>query len=128
MSEIAVVIIAVVVIISAGFLIPVLIEFRKTMKRLNEFLDTTGKELPPAIDELKQTLESLKTISEDIQSVTGGVREIADVLTDTADNLRSVSSVISRVGNETNAVIAGLKTGVKTAIGVFVKNLLHKGG
>ncbi|NOY40025.1 MAG: DUF948 domain-containing protein [Nitrospirae bacterium] len=128
MNEIAVVIIAVVVIVSAGFLIPVLIEFRKTMKRLNEFLDTTGKELPPAIDELKQTLENLRSISGDIQSVTGGVREISDVLTDTANNLRSVSNVISRVGNETNAVIAGLKTGVKTALGVFVKNLLRKGG
>ena len=128
MSEIADVIIAVVVIISAGFLIPVLMEFRRTMKRLNEFLDVTGKELPPAINELKQTLENLKNIAGDVQSVTGGVRELTDVLTDTADNLRSVSSVISRVGTETNAVIAGLKTGVKTAVGVFLKNLLRKGG
>ncbi len=128
MSEIAVVIIAVVVIISAGFLIPVLIEFRKTMKGLNEFLDTTGKELPPAIDELKQTLENLKSISGDIQSVTGGVRDITDVLADTANNVRSISTVISRVGTETNAAIAGLKSGVKTAVVVFFKNLLRKGG
>jgi uncharacterized protein YoxC len=128
MSEIAVVIIALVVIISAGFLIPVLIEFRKTMKRLNEFLYTTGKELPPAIDELKQTLENLKKIAGDLQSVTGGIREISNVLTDTASNVRSVSGIISRVGTETNAVMAGLKTGVKTAIGVFLKNLLRKGG
>lgn len=128
MSEIAVIIIAVVVIISAGFLIPVLVEFRRTMKRLNEFLDATGKELPPAIDELKQTLENLKNISGDLQSVTGGIRDITDVLTDTANNVRSVSGIISRVGTETNAVIAGLKIGVKTAIGVFLKNLLRKGG
>ncbi|HEC97960.1 MAG TPA: DUF948 domain-containing protein [Nitrospirae bacterium] len=128
MGEIAVVIIAVVVIISAGFLIPVLIEFRKTMKRLNEFLYTTGKELPPAIDELKQTLENLRKIAGDLQSVTGGIREISNVLTDTARNVRSVSGIISRVGTETNAVMAGLKTGVKTAIGVFLKNLLRKGG
>ncbi len=128
MSEIADVIIAVVVIISAGFLIPVLIEFRRTMKRLNEFLDATGKELPPAIDELKQTLENLKNIAGDVQSVTGGIRDLTDVLADTADNLRSVSRVISRVGTETNAVIAGLKTGAKTAVGVFLKNLLRKGG
>ncbi len=128
MSEIAVIIIAVVVIISAGFLIPVLVEFRRTMKRLNEFLDATGKELPPAIDELKQTLGNLKNIAGDVQSVTGGIRDITDVLTDTANNVRSVSSVISRVGTETNAVIAGLKTGLKTAFGVFLKNLLRKGG
>jgi len=128
MNEIAGVIIALAAVVSAAFLIPVLVEFRKTMKRLDRFLDTTERELPPAIDELKQTLENLRNISGDIQSVTGGIREITDALTDTADNVRSVSSVISRVGTETNAAIAGLKSGVKTAIVVFFKNLLRKGG
>ncbi|NOZ24861.1 MAG: DUF948 domain-containing protein [Nitrospirae bacterium] len=128
MSDIAFVTIAAAAVIALGFLIPALVELRKTMKRLNEFLDTAEKELPPAIDELKQTLENLRNITGDIQSVTGGVREIANALSDTADNVRSISGMLGRVGTETNAAIAGLKTGVKTAVAVFAKNLVRKGG
>ncbi|HEB74884.1 MAG TPA: DUF948 domain-containing protein [Nitrospirae bacterium] len=128
MNDVAFVIIAVGVVAALGFLIPAFIELRKTMKRLNAFLDTAEREIPPTIEELKQTLENMKKITGDVQSVTGGIREITGALTDTADNVRSISRALSRVGTETNAAIAGLKTGVKTAVAVFFKNLVRKGG
>lgn len=124
MNEIAILIIAVAVLISAGFLVSALIEFRKTTRRLNEFLDAAEKDLPPTINELRYTLENLKLITGNIRSVTDGVRELSETLTDTAKNIRSISKIVGTVGTETNATIAGIKAGIKTAFGVLVKNIV----
>ncbi len=126
--ETAALVITLIILVSAGFLISLLIELRKTVRKHNDFISTIEKDVPPVIDELKQTLENLKNVTDDIQSVTGGIRELSGALTDTADNVRQVSRLITTIGTETNATIAGIKTGIRTAFGVFIKNFFHKGG
>lgn len=120
MIEIAVIILAVAVLAASVFLISVLVELKKTTRRLNGFIDSLDRDLLPAVTELRYALE-------DIRTTTKRARDLSEALHDVADNVRSVSDVVSGVRRETNATLAGLKAGLKTGLGVFLKNLIGAG-
>ncbi len=128
MNDIAFIIIAIAAVLLVAFLIPALIELRKTLKRVQTFMDTTEKDISTTMVELRATLENLKSITEDVETVTNNVRGITSSLEETVHILEGVKRFLNTVQVETNATIAGLKEGIKTAAAVFVKNIVSKGG
>lgn len=128
MNEIILLTILAVILITSAFLILVLIELRRTSKRLNDFLEVTEKDFAPAVAEFKPTIENLKFITGDVRSVTDRVRGMSESLSSTSENIRSISRTISGMENEASATIAGLKAGLKTSLMVFIKNISRKGG
>ncbi len=109
-------------------LIPVVLQLKKTIRGVDEFLKKTEDQLDPVLAELQDVLAELKTTTNNINTVTSNARELSQSVLDLSYKINSISTVISDLQKETNATVAGLKAGVKTAVGVFVKNLTRKGG
>ncbi len=109
-------------------LIPVVLQLKKTVKGIDEFLKNTENQLDPVLKELQEVLSELKTTTNNINTVTSNARELSQSVLDLSYKINNITSVITDLQRETNATVAGLKAGVKTAVGVFVKNLTKKGG
>jgi uncharacterized protein YoxC len=122
--SLAAVLVAITLVVLAAFLIPAIIEIRKTAASLREFITCTDNELKPVLHELRQTLTELKIITEAVSSKTEDVKIFMDALGDTGRNLRTINHVVGSVAGvlaSSSAWVVGAK-----ATGKFILERLSK--
>jgi uncharacterized protein YoxC len=121
--------IAIAVVVTAGFIISLIIEMKRTTSSLREFLKTTEESIKPVLEELQQTLKSIRNVSDDINIVTVDIKTFSGSVRDVGQNIKHVSNLIEDVSKSTTVKASGLKAGIRAALGVLLNNLiLRKGG
>ena len=129
MNNIWLLLIAIAVVVSSGFIISLIIDLKKTVRLLNELLKTTEESIKPTLEELQQTLKSLRNVSNDINAVTTDVKTLSGSVRDVGLNIKHVSNLIEEVTSSTLIKASGLKAGIKTGLMFLLSNLfLKKGG
>ena len=93
----AAVVIAITLVVIAAFLIPAVIEIRKTAIALREFTVNAENELKPVLHELHKTLAELKSFAEMTTARGDDVMSFMEALGDTGRNLRIINSVVGTV-------------------------------
>lgn len=93
----AVVVIAVTLVVLAGFIIPVFIEVRKTAAALREFITRTETELRPVLKELHEALTDIRLLTGETAGQVEDVKLFMEAVGDTGRNLRTINSVIGAV-------------------------------
>lgn len=111
-----------------GFLIPLLIELRKTARSIRKFLKRTEESIEPTLEELQQTLKSLRSVSDELNDVTDDIKTFSGAVRDIGQNIRHVGNLIDDVTSSTIIKASGLRVGIRTALEVLLNNLLKKGG
>jgi uncharacterized protein YoxC len=116
--------------VAAGtlFLIPVLLELRRTVRTLNSVLKITEESLAPTLRELRSTLANLDRITNDINSVTDDVRTFSGSLRQVGKDLHELREVVGLLGGGVGAKVAGLRAGIGTGFRYLAHNLLKRGG
>ena len=117
---------ALAVVVLVGFLIPALLEFRKTVVRLREFLERTEANLDPALRELRETMADLRVLADATASKADEVKTIMTALGDTGKNVHEINDVIGSVFKVFNKP-AAYWTGAKAA-GKFILDRMRKKG
>ncbi|OGW39532.1 MAG: hypothetical protein A2Y97_00665 [Nitrospirae bacterium RBG_13_39_12] len=128
MNQIWVGLIAIAVTVTAGFIILLIIELKKTVHSLRDFIVTTEETIKPTMEEIQQTLKSIRSVSDDVNSITSNIKELSGTVRDVGQNISVVSNLIGDITSSTKATASGLKVGIKTALGVLLKNLFTKKG
>jgi uncharacterized protein YoxC len=128
MNQIWVGLIALAVVVLAGFIISLIIELKKTAYSLREFLTTTEKSIKPTLEELQVTLKSMRNISDDINDVTADIKTFSGSVRDVGKNINNLSNLIEDVASSATVKASGLKVGISTALGVLLNNLFSKKG
>jgi len=128
MNQIWLGLIAIAVVIMAGFVILLMIELKKMISSFREFLRTTQETITPTLEELQQTLKSIRSISNGINDVTDDVKTFSGSIRDIGQNIGRVSKLIEDVTSSTIIKASGLKVGIRTAIDVLLNNLFSKKG
>lgn len=126
MNEVVLITVLLALLILTGFLIAVLVEFRKITKKLDNFLDTTEKDIVPSIVEFRGTFENLKFITRDILHITKNMKRLSEALSVTAENISSFAMKISSMDKEVDTAISTLKEGITTASEAFIGNINQK--
>ena len=127
-SSALVTVLAIAVIAGILFMIPVLLELRRTVRTLNSILKTTEESLAPTLRELRSTLANLDRITSDINSVTDDVRMFSGSLRQVGKDLHEMREVVGLLGGGIGAKVAGLRAGIGTGFRYLAHNLLKKGG
>ncbi len=91
MNEILVGILVLVVVITAAYLVSLIIELKKTLRSVDTLLKTTEQTLKPTLEELQQTLRNLNNISDNINEVTTDVKTLSG-------SVKNVGLTIQQVG------------------------------
>ncbi len=77
-------------------LIPVVFQFRNSVKKINDTLDTVNKDLPELIENLKQISKALNTTTEKIEKAINDIADLERIFVrEIKVPLQTVGSVIS---------------------------------
>jgi uncharacterized protein YoxC len=128
MNQLWLTLIGVSVTVTAGFVIWLIIEIKKTLGSLNNFLKTSEESLKPTLEELQQTLKSLRSVSDDLNDVTSDVKTLSGSIRDVGLNIKSVTDMVEDVTSSGYVKVSGIKAGIKTGIMVLLSNLFSKKG
>lgn len=127
MLNIAAVIVAVAMIVLVVFLVPLIMELRRTATAVREFVEGMEAELKPTIAEMNRTLA-------DLQILTGGAAEkVEDVkcfmsaVGETGRGLRTISTVVGGAAGALTKSSLWL-TGAKVAGSYMMDKLIKKRG
>lgn len=109
-----------------GFLIVLILELKKTCRSIRNTIDN---DLTPTLLEVQETLKTIRNISDNVTDITSDVKALTGNVKDVGQNVKHVSDLVGNVTSATSVTVAGLKAGIKTAIGVILNNIFtRKGG
>jgi uncharacterized protein YoxC len=121
-------IIAIAVAVTAGYVISLIIELKKTLQSVNNLIKTTEESLKPTIEEVQQTLRSTRGITDNLNDVTSDIKTLSSSVRDVGDTVRQVSSAVGGFSSLARIQASGIKAGVKTGVMYLLHNLLSKKG
>lgn len=123
--ELAVLLIAIAVVVLTAFIIPVLIEAKKTVVTLRDFTDNLGNQLKPTLQELQGTLTEAKGLVAEVTARTEEVKILTTALGETGHNLRVINNALGSAA----AVVASTAAwgaGIKAAMSLVLDRLSKK--
>jgi uncharacterized protein YoxC len=128
MKETFVIVLLIVAAIALGALTVVLMELRKTVRRMNDFLEKAEGVVIPAAEEIQQTMRHVKDITGEVSGMTKDVRQVTSAVGKVGGEIEELAGLIDTTVVKARANIGGIKAGFQTAVSVLIKNMLRKGG
>ena len=121
------------ILVATVFFILVLVELRKTMKALKEFLQMTENTLKPTLEEFQEYLkvtkhvtENVNTIAEDVKVFSGSVKEIGENVRGASRGMKFIGDLVEEQGSIAAMKVSGLRAGIRAASQIVFENLLRK--
>jgi uncharacterized protein YoxC len=123
--EISVAVVALAFVVIAWFLVPTILEVRRTCVALRETLERTSAELQPTFRDLQQAAADLRVVTD---SVAGRVEDVEVFIAAVGDAGRNIRTINTIVGSVTS--LAGKSsvwmTGAKVATSYLMERLLKR--
>jgi uncharacterized protein YoxC len=124
MDTILLAVIAVCLLVQVFFLVPMLVELRKTLIHLSKYMDDG---LKPALEELQSAMKSLRGISDDVGGITSDVREFSRSVVEIGHTVSAINGLLETVGSSVSVRAVSLRAGIRAAVEYLAKNLIRKG-
>jgi uncharacterized protein YoxC len=128
MTQVLLALIVIILAVTAGFIVWLIIEFRRTLYSLNVLLKDTNESIKPTLEELQQTLRSIRNVSDDLNDVTSDIKTLSGSVRDVGMNIKTVSNVIEQVTSLTAIRASGLRAGIRAGLEVLINNLFSRIG
>ncbi len=122
------IILTVAVAVGIGFLVPVLIELRRSAKKLTTVLTIAEQSLDPLLRDLDATVQKLDRVTNDIGAVTDDVRAFSASMRRVGRNVGELSGLVSVASFGFGTVLPALKVGIGAGLTFLVRNLFRKRG
>jgi uncharacterized protein YoxC len=126
--EIAAILVAIAFAVLVGFLVPMLVQIRKTVAESEQLLAKMNHDLPPLIDELRTMSHKVNDLAEQAR---GGVEHATVLLHAVGEVGESVQQVHNAVRGSSGTMlsnVASVVAGVKAATQVMKKRFQEEGG
>ena len=126
--EIAVILVAVAFAVLVGFLVPVMIQVRKTVAESEQLLAKMNHDLPPLIGELQAMSHNMTELTEQAR---GGVEHAAALLHavgEVGESVQHVHDVVKGSSGSMLTNVASVVAGLKAATHVMKERFREEGG
>lgn len=126
--DIAAILVAVAFVVLVGYLVPVLIQVRRTVAESEQLLSKLNVEVPLLVTELRSMSHNVNDLAEQAR---GGVEHAAVLLHavgEVGESVQQVHNVVRGSGGSMLANVASMVAGFKAATQVVRDRLKHEGG
>jgi uncharacterized protein YoxC len=126
--EIAVILVAVAFAVLVGYLVPVMIQVRKTVAESEQLLAKMNHDLPPLIGELRAMSHNMNELTEQAR---GGVEHAAALLHavgEVGESVQHVHDVVKGSSGSMLTNVASVVAGLKAATHVMKERFREEGG
>jgi hypothetical protein len=113
--------------VGIGFLVPVLIELRRSAKRLTSVLTIAEQSLEPLLRDVRATVQKLDRVTGEIEAVTGDVRVVSSSIRRVGGSVMELSGLVSVASLGLGARLVALVVGVAVGLRYLTRHLLRKG-
>ena len=126
--EMAAILVAVAFSVLVGYLVPMLIQVRKTVAESEQLLTKMNQDLPPLIGELRAVSHNLNDLTEQAR---GGVEHAAALLHavgEVGESVQHVHDVVKGTSGSMLTNVASVVAGLKAATHVMRERFREEGG
>ncbi len=116
MIELAAVIIAVALVVLVGFVVPTVIQVRKTATQAEQLLSQVNAELPGILHEIKQTNENLRAMSAQAREGVDRASVLMNAIGDVGETVNQVHGMIRGQSASLAKNVFKLLTGVRAVV------------
>ncbi|OGW33363.1 MAG: hypothetical protein A2X59_05390 [Nitrospirae bacterium GWC2_42_7] len=108
----------------AVFLVPLLIEAKRTIISLRR---TVEDRLNPALEEMQSSLKSIHNISDNVNDITEDIRRFSGSVSEVGQTIHSISGLAGNMSSSMSIKALSLRTGIIAGIKFLLTNLMNKG-
>ena len=116
MIELAAVIIAVALVVLVGFIVPTVIQVRKTATQAEQLLSQVNAQLPGILHEIKQTNENLRAMSAQAREGVDRASVLMNAIGDVGETVNQVHGMIRGQSASLAKNVFKLLTGVRAVV------------
>lgn len=121
-------IIAGALIVLVAFLIPVILQIKRTAKAAEDFLLITRESLNPLLKKLQETVEKTNQIAEKLDESISNVQHLTKSVGETGAIIDDINRLIRQIGTFMSVTMSNFGVGIKTALSVLTQGIIKKGG
>ncbi|HLZ32451.1 MAG TPA: DUF948 domain-containing protein [Nitrospira sp.] len=126
--EIAAMLVAVAFAVLVGYLVPVLIQVRKTVAESEQLLAKLNTEVPSLVAELSSMGRNLNELTDQARSGVEHASVLLHAVGEVGESVQQVHNVIRGSGNTLLSNVASVMAGFKAATQVVRERMRHEGG
>ena len=126
--EIAALLVAVAFGVLVGFLVPVLIQVRKTVAESEQLLAKMNTDLPPLIGELRAMSQNMNDLTEQARVGVGHASVLLHAVGEVGESVQHVHDVVRGSSGSLLTNMASVVAGFKAATQVLKERFREKGG
>jgi uncharacterized protein YoxC len=126
--EIAAILVAVAFAVLVGYLVPVLIQVRKTVAESQQLLSKMNADLPSLVAELRSMSHNLNDLTDQARSGVEHAAVLLHAVGEVGESVQQVHNVVRGSGGTLLTNVASMVAGFKAATQVVRERLKHEGG
>ncbi len=126
--EIAVALVALAFALLVGYLVPVLIQLRKTVAESEQLVARMNLELPSLITELRAMSQNLNEVADQARSGVEHAAVFLHAVGEVGESVQQVHSVVRGSGGSLLTNVASMVAGVRAATQVVRERIKQEGG
>jgi uncharacterized protein YoxC len=126
--EIAAILVAVAFAVLVGYLVPVLIQVRKTVAESQQLLSKMNADLPSLVAELRSMSQNLNDLTDQARSGVEHAAVLLHAVGEVGESVQQVHNVVRGSGGTLLTNVASMVAGFKAATQVVRERLKHEGG
>ncbi len=125
--EIAAMLVAVAFAVLVGYLVPVLIQLRKTVAESEQLLAKMGAEVPSLLSELRTMSQNVNDLTEQARSGVEHASVLLHAVGEVGESVQQVHNVVRGSSGTLLTNVAGVVAGFKAAAAVMRERMKHEG-
>jgi uncharacterized protein YoxC len=126
--EIAALLVAVVFAVLVGYLVPVLMQIRKTVAESEQLLAKMNMELPSLVAELRAISQNLNDVTNQAREGVEHAAVLLHAVGEIGESVQQVHNVVRGSGGTLLSNVVSMVAGVKAATHVVRDRMKHEGG
>ncbi|MBI4825751.1 MAG: DUF948 domain-containing protein [Nitrospirae bacterium] len=110
------------------FLIPAILQIKRTARAAEDLLNTTNQSLAPLLTDLRETVERTNHVILKLDESMDNVQNLTKSIGETGAIISDINSFVRKIQMLVSFTTLGFSSGIKTALGVLTQGIIKKGG
>ncbi|MDK2743023.1 MAG: DUF948 domain-containing protein [Nitrospira sp.] len=126
--ELAALLVAIAFVVLVGYLVPVLMQVRKTVAESEQLLSKMNVEVPALVAELRTMSQNLNDVTNQVRESTEHAAVLLHAVGEVGESVQQVHNIIRGSGGTLLTNVASMVAGVKAATQVVRERMRQEGG
>lgn len=113
-------------IILAAFLIPAILQIKRTAKAAEDFLQTTQDSLNPLLRRLQETVEKTNQVASKLDESISNMQQLSKAVGETGEIISDINSLVRKIQIFFTVTTSSFGAGIKTALSVLTHGAIQK--